>query len=135
MTTFAMTPFLRGVLIADAAASAASGALMTLGARALAGWLGLPAPLLLAAGSMLLPYALFLLWLARRPAAPTAAVGVVIACNLLWAADCAALVLGGAYAPTRPGMAFAALQALVVVAFAELQWIGLRRARAAASAR
>lgn len=133
-STLPMTPFLRRVLIADALSCAAAGAVMALGARVLPAWLGLPGSLLLAAGSMLLPYSLLLLWLARRTALPRPVLGVVIACNVLWAIDCAAVVLGSAFAPSRLGVAFVVAQALTVLAFAELEFVALRRARAATAA-
>ena len=134
MSSVPMTSFLRRVLIADALSCAATGAVMVLGARVLPAWLGLPGSLLLAAGSMLLPYSLLLLWLARRPGLPAAVIGTVIACNVLWALDCAAVLFADAFAPSRLGVAFVAAQALTVLALAELEFVALRRARPAASA-
>ena len=124
--------FLRRVLTADAGVSAGVGALMAVGAGPLQRLTGLPASLLIPAGLALLPYAAYLLWIATRPAVPRAAVWVPIALNLLWAADCALVAFGGSFAPTASGQVFLAVQVLSVLAFAELEWIGLRRAPALA---
>jgi len=117
---------LRRVLWADAIVSAAVGALMALGAPALHGPLGLPVALLLSAGLALLPYAAYLVWLATRARVPRAAVWVPIVLNLIWAADCGLVLFGGSMLPTGLGEAFIALQIVTVLAFAELEYIGLR---------
>jgi hypothetical protein len=57
--TLSSTPFLRLALLGDAAASGATGLLLTTAARPLAPLLGLPTVLLHSAGLMLLPYAAF----------------------------------------------------------------------------
>ena len=128
------SPFLRFALWADAAASAASGLLMALGAGQLERLLGVPAALLQPAGLILMPYAALVAWLASRDSLPAAAVWAVIACNLLWAADCALLLMGGWIAPTALGYAFVIAQALTVAVFAELQYVGLRRSASAVAA-
>jgi hypothetical protein len=117
---------LRRVLWADAIVSAAVGALMALGAPALHGLLGLPVALLLIAGVALLPYAAYLVWLATRPCVPRAAVWLPIALNLVWAVDCGLVLFGAGAHPTALGEAFIALQIVTVLAFAELEFIGLR---------
>ncbi|BBK33204.1 hypothetical protein EDC65_4171 [Stella humosa] len=114
-------------LAGDAAVSGACGLLMAAGADPLSGLLGLPVPLLRWAGLALLPYALFLAWLARRPAPPRGAVWAVIVLNVLWAADCLILLASGWVAPTGLGIAFVLVQAVTVLAFADLQYLGLRR--------
>ena len=133
-TTTRISPFLRRVLLADAAASGLTGLMMALGADApLAGLLGVPAALLRYAGLALLPFAGFVLWLATREAAvPRLAVWVVILGNALWAVDSLALLLSGWIAPTALGIGFVAAQALAVAVLAELQYVGLRRSQPAA---
>ena len=123
--------FLRRVLMADAGVSAAVGALMAAGAGPLQRLTGLPPSLLIPAGLALLPYAAYLVWIATRPVLPRAAVWAPIVLNLVWAADCAAVAFGGAFAPTALGEAFLAVQVLTVLAFAELEFVGLRRAASA----
>lgn len=134
MTTIATTaasPFLRRVLLVDAATSGAAGLVLALGAGPLAGLLGVPEGLLRAAGVVLLPFAAFVLWIGTREAVPRRAVWAVILANGLWALDCLALLLSGRIAPTGLGLGVIAAQALAVALLAELQYVGLRRSRPA----
>ena len=131
MTSIQPTSFLRRVLLADAGISAVVGALMAVGAGPLQRLTGLPATLLIPAGLALLPYAAYLVWAATRRSLPRAAVWVPIVLNALWAVDCAIVAFGGAYAPTAYGLVFLAVQAVTVIAFADLEFIGLRRAQPA----
>jgi hypothetical protein len=126
MTTFHPTSFLRAVLLADAAASGATGLLMALFAGLLAGLLNLPSTLLVAAGIVLLPYAAAVAFIATRDSLRRPAIWTVIACNLLWAADCVLIAVSGWIEPNALGYAFILAQALIVFAFAELQYVGLR---------
>ncbi|MEP7101235.1 MAG: hypothetical protein ABI781_12045 [Burkholderiales bacterium] len=122
------TVFLRRVLWADAIVSAAVGVVMTLGANALQGLLGLPASLLALAGVALFPYAAYVAWLATRRAVPRAAVWAAIVVNVVWAIDCAFLLFGSGLRPTWLGEAFVVMQIATVLVFAELEFIGLKRA-------
>ncbi len=131
MTTIQVTPWLRNVLSADAASSAMAGLLMLLGADALSGPLGLPPVLLTGAGVVLLPFAAAVFALARRTRLPRAAVWAVIAANAAWAVESAMLLLAGWIAPTGLGVAFVLAMALVVLAFAEVEYLCVRRATAA----
>jgi hypothetical protein len=119
--------FLRRVLIADAAASGATGALMLVGAGLLEPLLGLPPMLLRPASLILLPFAALVAYVATRPLLSRGAVWAIIIANLLWVADSAALLLGNWVAPTALGYAFVISQAVVVAALAELEYVGLRR--------
>ncbi|MEP7294754.1 MAG: hypothetical protein ABI702_01100 [Burkholderiales bacterium] len=120
--------FLRRVLFADAGVSAAVGAVMAFGGGVLQRLLGLPASLLVIAGAALLPYAAYLVWLATREAVPRAAVWMPIALNVLWAADCLGVLFAAGLSPTWLGEAFVAIQIVTVLVFAELEFVGLRRA-------
>lgn len=133
MSLVAMSPLLRRALVADASISLVAGFAMTLGADLLQGWLQLPVPLLLAAGLALFPWAGFLMWLARRPVVPSAAVWAVIAINALWIVESAWVALGGSFAPNAWGQAFIAAQALGVLVLLELEFMGLRRSSLALS--
>ncbi len=128
MSLVAMSPFLRRVLQADALVSAAAGAAMSLGSPVLAPLLNLPSALLVGAGVVLFPWAAALAWLARKPAVPSAAVWAVIVLNALWVIESVWLALGGMVQPNALGQAFIAVQALAVVALAELEFVGMRRA-------
>lgn len=130
MSVIAMSSLLRRTLIADALISAAAGLVMTAGAGLLQGLLQLPYSLLMGAGLALFPWAACLLWLARKPMLPSAAVWAVIVLNLVWIADSAWVALGGSFAPNALGLAFIGLQAAVVAVLAELEFIGLRRGTA-----
>lgn len=126
--------FLRRALVADALVSAAVGAVMALGANALQGVLNISSELLMPAGLAMFPYAAYLLWLATRPAVPRAAVWVPIVLNVLWALECVLFAVNATPPPTLLGEAFIAMQVIAVLVFAELEFIGLRRACAIVSA-
>ena len=120
--------FLRRVLLADGLASGSTGLLLALAAGPLADLLGLSTTLLRTTGVILLPFAAFVLWLATRPTISRRLVWALIATNALWTIDSVALLLTGWVDPTTLGVAFVIGQALVVAAFAEMQYLGLRRA-------
>jgi hypothetical protein len=129
--------FLRRVLLADAAASGATGALMLVGAGLLEPLLGLPPMLLRPASLILLPFAALVAYVATRPQLSRGAVWAIVIANLLWVADSAALVLGNWVVPTGLGYVFVVAQAAVVAVLAKLEYVGLRRlpgGRAAAPA-
>ena len=131
MLTITPSPFLRQALVADATTSMACGLLMLLGAGPLTGILGLPAELLRASGLVLLPYALFVGYLGMRPHPQKPVIWAVIIANVVWAADSVLLLASGWVEPTRAGYAFVIAQALAVLMYAELQYMGLRRSHAA----
>jgi hypothetical protein len=118
---------LRFALAADAAATAATGLLLVVASGALATWLGIPETLLRYTGVVLLPYAAIVGYLASRTYVARMAVWGVIAANLAWALDSALLVASNWIEPTMLGYGFVIAQALVVAAFAELQYLGLRQ--------
>jgi uncharacterized iron-regulated membrane protein len=129
---FASSPrFLPTVLWTDAASAAASGLLQVGAAAHLADWLGLPAGLLSASGFALFAVAALAAWAARRRPVHRAAVYVLVAGNAAWVAGCLELLFTGT-GLTVLGQAFLVVQALFVGLLAELEWIGLRRAPAAA---
>jgi hypothetical protein len=131
---FAHPRFLPRLLSVDAIASGASAVLLIAGADALSPWLALPAGLLRGAGLLLLPFVLWVFAMSRRPAPPRGAVAAVVAINLAWVAASAWVAFGGAWQPSTWGVAFVGAQALVVLAFADLGWFGLRATRRAAPA-
>lgn len=131
MTHLQPSPLLRRALLLDAAASGATGLLMSLAAGWLTEWLGLPLELLLGAGVSLLPFALVLAWLSNRDTLQRGWIWAVIAVNALWVADSVLLLIGGWVAPTVLGYVFVIGQALVVALFAELEFFGLKRSQPA----
>lgn len=119
------------VLLIDAGLSGATGLAMFTAAGPLAELLGLPAGLLRWAGLALVPFAAFLLWLARQNPIPRGATLAVVAANLLWTLASVALLLSGRVAPSLFGTVFTLGQAVAVAVLAEFQYLGLRRAQAA----
>jgi hypothetical protein len=125
--------FLRRAILADAIFSGASALLLTFGA-ALAPLLNLPEALLRETGLFLIAYAALVGWLGTRQSMPKALVAIVIAGNAAWTIASIALLFSGAVTPNLLGEAAVAIQAIAVGAFAELQYIGLRRSGGALAA-
>jgi hypothetical protein len=123
--------FLRRALQADAIFSGVSAVLLTLGASELAPLLNLPEALVRETGLFLVAYAALVGWLGTRATMPKALVIIVIAGNAAWTLASIALLFSGAVTPNLLGEAAIAMQAIVVGALAELQFIGLRRSSGA----
>ena len=62
---------------------------------------------------------------------PRRLIGLVVAGNLAWAVGGVALLASGLGAQTALGVAWVLAQVVVVVALAQLQWMGLRATRPA----
>ncbi|AMS43581.1 MULTISPECIES: hypothetical protein [Aminobacter] len=129
-----VTPFLRNVLHADALISGAAGLLMMLGAPLLSPLLELPAQLLFWAGLVLVPFVAMLVVIARRATVSKLVMIDIIAINVLWVVASFGLLVSGVVAPNALGIAFVVAQALAVAVFAELQFIGIRRATSVVAA-
>ncbi len=122
---------LRRVLWADAAAGAGMAALHLAAAAPLAEWLGMSPRLLLASGWLLLPFVLLAGSLALRREAAGGALALLVAGNFLWVLASAVVLWGTTWVTGGWGQAYVAVQAVAVLALAELQWMALRRARVA----
>ncbi len=118
---------LRNVLVADGVVTGATAILLAAGAGPLGDVLGLPVSLLRVAGLALIPYAALVLGLGVRGTTSKPLVRLLIAANLLWVVASAGLLLTGWVDPTGVGIAFTLIQAATVAAFADLQYMGLRR--------
>lgn len=134
MSMFAASRFLPRLMGADAACCAATGVLQLAAGRPLSDLTGLPLALLQGTGWFLLAYALAVAWTAARSPVPRRLIGLVVGCNVGWALGCMALLARDATALSAWGVGWVLLHALVVVVFAELQWMGLRRTRDGAGA-
>ena len=132
MSSIRSSLLLRRALTADAVCSGTMGIAMLSFAAVLGRELELPARLFAEAGIVLLPFAAFVAFLATRAQPARFAVWTVIVLNLLWAVDSVLLLLTGWVAPNALGYAFVIGQAVVVLIFADLQYLGLRRSAAAA---
>ena len=126
--------FLRRAIQADAIFSGASAALLTLGASALAPLLNLPEALLSETGLFLIAYTALVGWLGTRQAMPKALVVIVITGNAAWAVASIALLFSGTVTPNLLGEGFVVIQAIVVGALGELQYVGWRRSSDALAA-
>ena len=126
--------FLRRAIQADAIFSGASALLLAFGAGALAPMLNLPEALLREPGLFLIAYAALVGWLGTRQSMPKALVLIVIAGNAAWTIGSIALLFSGAVTPNLLGEAVVAIQAIATGAFAELQYIGLRKSDSALAA-
>jgi hypothetical protein len=126
--------FLRRAILADAIFSGASALVLTFGAGALAPMLNLPEALLRETGLFLIAYAALVGWLGTRQSMPKALVLIVIAGNAAWTIGSIALLFSGAVTPNLLGEAVVAIQAIATGAFAELQYIGLRKSGGALAA-
>jgi hypothetical protein len=131
--TLSPSPFLRQALLADAVTSAACGLLMVLAAGPLAIMLGLPEALLRTAGAVLLPFSAIVAYLSLQARLHRVAVWSVVLVNGLWAADSILLLMSGWVSPTTAGIVFVLAQAAMVLMYAELQFIGMRRSSAVAA--
>jgi hypothetical protein len=86
------------------------------------------------AGIVLIPYLIFVTFVASRPAAPVNAVNAIFGINAAWTAASSLLLFSGSVTPTLLGIAFVLGQALAVGAFGVIQYMCLRHARSAATA-
>ena len=120
--------FLRFVLLADAATCLACGLLLTAGRSFLPDLLGLPADLMSYAGVSLFPFAAFLIYAATRKSTSKTMIWATIGLNLLWTIDSFLILLTGYVSPTTIGYIFIVCQAIGVLLFADLEFIGMRKA-------
>ncbi len=126
---------LRTATALDAIVTGANGAAYLVAAGPLEDLLG-PSPALLSGiGAFLLLFSAAVWTVAARPQVSPSAALVVIALNVLWAADSIAFLATGLSDPTTAGAVWIVMPALVVAAFAALQTVtrGAARDRAVAA--
>ena len=126
--------FLRRALLADAVFSGISAVGLTFGAGIFASLLNLPETLLRETGLFLIAYTMLVGWLGARQSMPKALVLIVVAGNAVWTLASIALLFSGAVSPNLLGEIVVAAQAIATGAFAELQYIGLRKSGGAVAA-
>ena len=120
---------LRVALKLDAVVTAVNGAAYLVAAGPLGDLLGLSPALLRGAGAFLLAFAALVWLVATRDAIPRGAVVAIVVANLVWALDSVVAAAAGWGSPSTEGTVWIVLQAITVAAFADLQILGLRRAR------
>jgi hypothetical protein len=120
---------LRFALRLDAAGSGALGLIGLAAAAPLADPLGMTVDALRGTGAFLVGYALVLVLLAARPVIPRAAAWTVVIGNTAWVLGSIGAAVAGRDTFTTLGVAVVLAQAAAVAVFADLQWLGLRRAR------
>lgn len=123
------TPLLRWALELDGITIALNGLVYLLAAGWVGDKLGLPTGLLYAAGAFLIVMGPIVFAVSMRREAPVLWVGAIIVLNAVWAIDSVIVVAAGWFDLTTAGTVWILLQAAVVVVFAELEWMGLKRAR------
>jgi hypothetical protein len=110
----------------DAVATGTVGVLATAGSGVLDGVLGIPAPVLLGLGVLLVSYAVGVWLVSRTRPVTTGGTRAVITLNAVWVlGSLVAVVL--AEGLTTLGTAVVVVQALAVATFAELHLVTLRR--------
>ncbi|HEX6998048.1 MAG TPA: hypothetical protein VF322_07875 [Gammaproteobacteria bacterium] len=124
---------LRLVLAFDAVTCLLMGSALLLAGNALGDFLAISPIVLRSAGAALLLFAAGVGHVARRPQPYFAGVIAVIVLNALWAVESLVALWTGWLEPNALGTAFVVAQAVAVAVIAEVQLIGLRRARAAAA--
>ncbi|MFJ2028142.1 hypothetical protein [Streptosporangium sp. NPDC087985] len=127
VTTAADAKLLRFALKQDAIGSGANGVVYVAAAAIFGEMFGLPAAFLYPIGAFLVAWAAALFFLASRPAMSKAAVGVVMAVNIVWVAASAELLIAGWFPLTGLGTALVIAQAVAVAGFTGLQFAGLRK--------
>ncbi len=126
-----LSHFLKRVLLLDAATCLGTGLMLVLGKGTLSPLFGLDPSLVQGAGIALIPIGLFMAGVGTRQAAPALFVYAIIAGNLLWTME-SFIVIGTTPTITIIGEAFVAAQAIAVAGLAALEYLGVRKSRAAA---
>jgi hypothetical protein len=122
---------LRFALKFDAVASGMMGLLLLAGGSMLADLLGMPADLLVPLGLFLAAYAVSIWLIGTQRNINRTAAWAVVGLNLVWVIESVAVVIFGWFPLTALGVAFVLAQAVAVLVFADLQYLGLRRSRPA----
>lgn len=132
-TNRAEATLLRRALLGNAAFSATCGALIVTFDARIVGLMSSVQYPIWPLGLMLLAFAASLLWISTRPAIGSAWVTSVIVADLGWVAGTVGVLLGWHGMLTAAGLWILAVVGVFVFVFAELQWLGLRRLRGAAT--
>ena len=113
---------LQTVLAFDAATCAAMGMLLVVAFGRISGLTAIPGLLLVLAGLLLLPIAVFMAIFARAATVPAWAMQMIVAGNVFWVLGSVILPITGLVTPNSLGWLFLLTQAAVVALFAFLEW-------------
>jgi len=134
MRTLQPSVLLRRAFVADAAATGLVALAQLADTDALVGLLGLPRALLVESGAFLVAYVLLLALLARAPRLPSALVLFIVVGNVGWALGATALWIDHLVAPTAPGIAWLAAQAIATLVLAAWEYAGWKASTAVGGA-
>ncbi len=118
---------LRRALQLDGAASGVMGIAFLAGGAVLDSAFGVSSTLLWSVGAFLALYAAALFFIASRPEVNRVAAWIVVVGNVIWTVDSVALLAAGWLDLTLLGEVIVLAQAVAVLGFATLQYLGLRR--------
>lgn len=118
---------LRRAFALDAVATGGLGLALAIAAEPLQSWLGLPVGLLREAGFICVAFAAFLAYVLTRPLVSQGMARFAIGVNVIWILASFGLLTSGWVQPTMLGTTFVIAQALAVVVFTELQYVGMKR--------
>jgi hypothetical protein len=133
MNASPLSPFLRRVLLLDASTCLITGMLMLTASGTVERLLAIPAPLSRVLAVVLLIFGGLVAWVGTRRHLMRSAVWAIVTLNALWAVESLLTLAFGWLDPNALGRAFILVQGVAVAVIAELQFIGLRRARTAAA--
>jgi len=117
------TRFLRRVIAMDAIATGAMALGFVAVASPLSDVFGLPSLALIFVGLALLPFAAWVGWLAKQSHPPLKLVRLLVAANVIWAADSLLLALSDWVSLTAIGTEFVVAQAVITLVAATLEWV------------
>jgi hypothetical protein len=126
--------FLKNAFIADAVASGAVAALHLARPQAIMGLLNLPEALLQGTGLFMVAYVPMLVVLAASRTLWRPLALLVVAGNVLWALASIDLLVLGMVQPSMLGEVYVVVQAAATAGLAWLQYVGLKKSQAVASA-
>jgi hypothetical protein len=119
---------LRRAFLLDAVATGAMGIALAIGADALEPLLGLSVALQREAGIICIAFAAYLAFSLTGGTITRNLAWLAIGVNAAWTLASFGLLATGSVQPTALGIAFVIAQAVVVLVFAELQYLGAKRA-------
>lgn len=125
--------FLRRVLLLDAATCLITGSILLTAGGTVERLLGIPAQLSTALGVVLLIFGAAVAWVGTRAFLMRSAVWAIVLLNALWAIESVLALVFGWLEPNAVGQVLVIGQAIAVAVIAELQYVGLRRARTVAA--